>query len=129
MAPINIIFIFAEGYLYSNFSWYDFIPGYNYMFNTWILLVFWVAFNFLMIYVASYDLEIYIVMSYTANVVQILLENALSGFTAFDIFTFCFALIIYTNAISYQLSFTEDQRKQKSNYLFKYFQMHGVFNL
>jgi len=129
MAPINFFLIFAEGYLYSNFSWYDFIPGYNYMLSTWILLVFWVAFNFLMIYVASYDLEIYICMSYTANVIQIILENALTGFADFDIFTFCFALIIYMNAISYQLSYTEEQRKQKTDLVFKYFQKHGLFYL
>lgn len=129
MAPINIFLIFAEGYFYSNFSWYDFIPGHNYMFNTWILLVFWVIFNFLMIYVASYDLEIYICMSYTANVIQILLGNALTGFADFDIFTFTFALIIYTNAISYQLSWTDEQRKQKTDLVFKYFQKHGMFYL
>lgn len=125
MGPINFLLIGVEGWLYDSFSWYDYIPGNNYTLMTWILLAFWVAFNYLMIYTASYDLNTYIVMAYTANLAQVLLQHALDGFVDFDIIPFLFALIIYANALSYNLAVLEEQRYKRAAAIEHFFQTHG----
>ena len=105
--------IAVEGYTYGNLSWLDFIPGHNYDINTVILLIFWTIFQVIIVWTAAMDLRLYIMMSYTANIVQMFLEGFISG--KMDIPTILFGLIIYANAISYNLAHIEDERNKVTN--------------